>query len=41
MPQPGKGQPCVQSNDVHWDAKTGLIYLIDRLGGMDILEFDA
>lgn len=41
MPQPGKGQSIVQSNDVYYDKTTGLIYLIDRLGGLDILEFAA
>jgi hypothetical protein len=39
MPQPGKGHSIVQSNDVFYDKSTGLIYLIDRLGGLDILEF--
>src|SRR5271163_1612103 len=39
MPQPGKGHSVVQSNDVFFDKSTGLIYLLDRLGGLDILEF--
>ena len=40
-PQPGKGQSIVQSNDVFRDRHTGLIYLADRLTGLDILEFSA
>jgi hypothetical protein len=39
MPQPGKGHGIVQSNDVFFDKSTGLIYLLDRLGGLDIVEF--
>jgi hypothetical protein len=39
QPQPGKGQSIVQSNDVFFDRKTGLIYLMDRLCGLDVLEF--
>lgn len=41
MPEPGTGQSIVQSNDVFYDRATGLIYLLDRLGGLDILEFTA
>jgi hypothetical protein len=37
IPVPAKGQPTVQSNDVFVDDR-GLIYLIDRLNGLDILE---
>jgi hypothetical protein len=29
----------VQSNDVFVDKARGLVYLIDRLNGLDILEF--
>lgn len=39
-PKPGKGQTIVQSNDVFRDRETGLIYLADRLTGVDILEFN-
>jgi len=39
-PQPGKGHKIVQSNDVYLDRRDGLIYLYDRLGGLDILEFN-
>ncbi len=38
VPEPGKGQTMVQSNDVFMDAD-GLIYLLDRFDGLDILEF--
>jgi hypothetical protein len=38
-PRPGAGQKIVQSNDVYYDRRTGLIYLLDRLNGLDILEF--
>ena len=39
MPEPGQGQSVAQSNDVFYDGSTGLIYLLDRFGGLDILEF--
>ena len=39
MPTPGGGQNIVQSNDVFVDKDRGLVYLIDRLNGLDILEF--
>jgi hypothetical protein len=39
MPTPGAGQTIVQSNDVFVDKARGLVYLIDRLNGLDILEF--
>jgi hypothetical protein len=39
MPSPGRGQNIVQSNDVFVDKSRGLVYLIDRLNGLDILEF--
>ena len=38
-PQPGAGQKIVQSNDVYYDRRNGRIYLLDRLNGLDILEF--
>lgn len=37
VPEPGKGQPYPQSNDVDLDGR-GLVYLLDRLNGLDILE---
>lgn len=37
LPLPGKGQKTVQSNDVFHD-RDGLLYLIDRLDGLEILE---
>src|SRR6266851_1995714 len=39
MPTPGAGQKIVQSNDVFVDQTRGLVYLIDRLNGLDILEY--
>jgi hypothetical protein len=39
IPEPVNGQPAPQSNDVDVDGR-GLIYLIDRLEGFDILEFE-
>jgi hypothetical protein len=38
IPDPGRNQKTVQSNDVFVDAQ-GLIYLVDRLNGLDILEY--
>ncbi|MBI4082561.1 MAG: RNA polymerase subunit sigma-70 [Candidatus Lambdaproteobacteria bacterium] len=38
IPEPGQGQSVPQSNDVEVDGR-GLIYLLDRLNGLDILEF--
>jgi hypothetical protein len=38
IPEPGGGFPGPQSNDVDVDAR-GLIYLLDRNQGLDILEF--
>lgn len=38
VPRPGKGQRRVVSNDV-FVAPDGLIYLVDRLNGFDILEY--
>ena len=37
VPEPGNGQNSVQSNDVFQD-DDGLLYLIDRLDGFEILE---
>jgi len=38
IPTPGAGQKTVQSNDVFLD-DDGLIYLVDRLNGLEILEY--
>jgi hypothetical protein len=38
IPQPAKGFPAPQSNDVDVD-ENGIIYLMDRVNGLDILEF--
>ena len=38
IPTPGPGEKSVQSNDVFVD-DNGLIYLMDRLNGLDILEY--
>jgi hypothetical protein len=38
IPQPARGQPGPQTNDVDLDAR-GLIYLVDRGTGLNILEF--
>jgi hypothetical protein len=40
VPKPGRGQSKVKSNDVY-RAENGLIYLIDRLDGMEILESEV
>ena len=40
VPLARNGQPAPQSNDVDVDTR-GLIYLIDRLQGFDILELDG
>ena len=37
VPTPGRGQKTVKSNDV-FRAENGLLYLIDRLDGLEILE---
>jgi hypothetical protein len=37
VPLPGKGQKSVQSNDV-FHRKDGMLFLIDRLDGLEILE---
>jgi len=38
IPEPASGQSSPQSNDVEVDAR-GLVYLLDRNVGLDILEF--
>ena len=38
IPEPAAGQSSPQSNDVEVDAR-GLVYLLDRNAGLDILEF--
>ena len=40
IPEPVGGHRAPQSNDVVLDAR-GLIYLVDRLVGFDVLEFDG
>ena len=40
VPPPRGGYPAPQSNDVDTDGR-GLIYLLDRCQGLDILELDA
>jgi hypothetical protein len=40
IPEPVAGQPAPQTNDVDLDDR-GLIYLIDRLEGFDILEYQG
>jgi hypothetical protein len=40
IPSPGLGQKTVKSNDVY-RTDNGLIYLIDRLNGLDILESEV
>ena len=39
IPEPASGQKSPQSNDVDVDAR-GLVYLLDRNVGLDILEFE-
>jgi len=39
IPEPAKGRVAPQSNDVDVDER-GLIYLVDRYSGFDILEFN-
>ena len=39
VPLPGKGQKTVQSNDV-FHRKDGMLFLIDRFDGLEILESD-
>ena len=40
IPEPVAGHGAPQSNDVMLDAR-GLIHVVDRLAGFDILEFGA
>ena len=40
IPEPVGGRPVPQSNDVMLDAR-GLIYVVDRLMGFDVLEFNG
>ncbi len=40
IPDPAGGRPAPQSNDVMLDAR-GLIYVVDRHVGFDVLEFDG
>ena len=40
VPNPGRGQKTVKSNDVYRVAN-GLLYLIDRLDGLEILEYQS
>jgi hypothetical protein len=40
IPEPVDGHPAPQSNDVDVDDR-GLIYVIDRLNGFDVIEFNA
>ena len=40
VPNPGRGQKTVKSNDVY-RAENGLLYLIDRLDGLEILESEV
>ena len=37
IPEPAAGQPCPQTNDVDVDER-GLVYIVDRYVGFDILE---
>jgi hypothetical protein len=39
MPEPAEGAKAPQTNDVDTDAR-GLVYIVDRVKGFDILEFD-
>ncbi|TMH85083.1 MAG: hypothetical protein E6H47_11325 [Betaproteobacteria bacterium] len=38
IPEPGQGKAAPQTNDVDVDRR-GLIYIVDRFAGFDILEF--
>ena len=39
MPEPAAGYGIVQSNDVFFEKERGLVYVIDRFRGLDILEW--
>jgi hypothetical protein len=40
IPEPAAGKPAPQTNDVDVDGR-GLVYIVDRYAGFDILEFNA
>jgi hypothetical protein len=40
IPEPAAGRVAPQTNDVDVD-KRGLVYIVDRYAGFDILEFNA
>ncbi|TMG78753.1 MAG: RNA polymerase subunit sigma-70 [Betaproteobacteria bacterium] len=40
IPEPAAGKPAPQTNDVDVD-KRGLVYIVDRYTGFDILEFNS
>ena len=40
IPEPAAGKPAPQTNDVDVDER-GLVYIVDRYTGFDILEFSA
>jgi hypothetical protein len=40
VPEPGRGEKTVKSNDVY-RADNGLLYLIDRLDGLEVLESEV
>jgi hypothetical protein len=39
IPEPASGQPAPQTNDVDVDAR-GLVYIVDRMVGFDVLQFN-
>jgi hypothetical protein len=39
IPEPAAGKPAPQTNDVDVDGR-GLVYIVDRYAGFDILEFN-
>jgi len=39
IPEPAAGKAAPQTNDVDTDAR-GLVYIVDRFNGFDVLEFD-
>lgn len=40
IPQPAEGFPAPQSNDVEVD-ENGIIYLMDRVNGLEILRYSG
>jgi len=38
IPEPAQGQAAPQTNDVDVDAR-GLVYIVDRVNGFDVLQF--